>query len=53
MAVQMVGKDLASLQDVDAKYSAGRVSIRPHSFLSWNSMAALSGLLTGGERSTI
>jgi hypothetical protein len=47
MAIQVIGKDLATLQDIEAKYSAARVSIRPHSFLSWNSMAALSGLLTG------
>lgn len=47
MAVQIQGADGVTIAAIDVSHKAQRISIRPPEILSWNSVGAPSGLLTG------
>lgn len=47
MPVQILGDDNATIQAVDPLMKAARISLRPPEVLSWNSLGAQSGALTG------
>jgi hypothetical protein len=46
VAIQKQGFS-GTVQEVDATFRAGRISIRPPEVINWNSIAGISGLLTG------
>jgi hypothetical protein len=45
MAIQVLGNG-GTIQEVDATFRAGRVSMRPVEVINWNSIGAISGALT-------
>jgi len=47
MPIQILGDDNSSVLTVDPMFKAARVSLRPPEILSWNSLGAQSGALTG------